>query len=63
MLTNIRTFLQFSQYGDVKQVEFVGNKLMAMNSIRSLFGVKSFSVIREYKSEGYLTQGTYTQVN
>lgn len=59
-LTNVRTFLQFSQYGDVKQVTYVGNKLQAMNTIRSAYGVKQFSVIREYKTEGFLPEGNYS---
>jgi|GEM_PF-6169733 len=62
-LTNERTFLQFSQYGDVKQIEYNGNKLMAMNAIRLVYGVKSFSILREYMADGYLPQGYYTTVN
>lgn len=60
MLTNIRTLVQFSQYGEVKKILFVGNKLMAMNTIRSGYGVKEFSMLHEHKVDNYLVQGTYS---
>lgn len=60
ILTNIRTVVQFSQYGDVKRVIFNGNKLLAMNIIRSAYGVKQFSILHEYKENGYLPQGYYS---
>lgn len=59
-LTNVRTFLQFSQYGKVKQITFNGNKLMAMNVIKNGFGVKQFSAITEYLVDNYLPIGRYT---
>ena len=62
-LTNVRTFLQFSQYGNIIQIEFYGNKLMALNSIKSSYGVKSFSVLNEYKTDGFLPQGYHTVIN
>lgn len=62
-LTNVRTLVQFSQYGEVKKIEFVGNKLLAMNSIRSAFGVKSFSMLHEYTVDTYLMQGSYCYAN
>lgn len=57
-LTNIRTHVQFSQYGKVVELEYVGNKLQAMNVIRLNYGVKSFSALHEYKTTGYLIKGT-----
>jgi len=62
-LTNVRTFLQFSQYGDVKQIDFNGNKLMAINTIRSMFGVKQFSTISERITDNFLPIGNYTILN
>ena len=62
-LTNVKTFLQFSQYGDVKQIEFNGNKLMATNTIRSMFGVKQFSTISERITDNFLPIGNYTILN
>lgn len=62
-LTHIRTRLQFSQYGTVKTIIFYGNKLLAMNTIKSVFGVKSFSILHEYKTDGFLPEGYYTQIN
>ncbi len=62
-LTNVRTFLQFSQYGDIKQIEFNGNKLMAANTIRSMFGVKQFSIISERITDNFLPIGNYTILN
>jgi hypothetical protein len=62
-LTNVRTFLQFSQYGDVKQIDFNGNKLMAMNTIRSMFGVKQFSILSERITDNFLPIGNYTILN
>lgn len=59
-LTNIRTNVQFTQYGKVVNITFIGNKLMAMNSIKSQYGVKSLSVLREFKVDGYLVEGTHT---
>lgn len=61
MLTNIRTKLQFSQYGKVVTITYNGNKLMAMNAIRFAFGAASFSTLHEYKTDTYLLQGTYTK--
>lgn len=58
-LTNVRTHVVFTQYQEVKTIQFVGNKIMAMNTIRSAFGVKEFTVLREYKTEGYLPEGSY----
>jgi hypothetical protein len=57
-LTKIRTKVQFTQYGDVKTFVYVGNKLQAMNAIKYGYGVKSFSILYEYKTDGYLTEGT-----
>jgi hypothetical protein len=62
-LTNIRTYLQFSQYGEVKAIIYNGNKLMAMNAIRYGYGVKSFTVLREYKADSYLPEGNHTLTN
>lgn len=62
-LTNVRTFLQFSQYGDVKQIEFNGNKMMAMNTIRSMFGVRQFSILSERITDNFLPIGNYTTLN
>jgi len=62
-LTNVRTLLQFSLYGEVKKVVYNGNKLMAMNAIRFGYGVKSFSVLQEYTESGYLPQGYHSFVN
>jgi len=59
-LTNVRTYLQFCQYGDVKQITYNGNKLQAMNVIKHSFGVKSFSAITEYQVTNYLPIGNYT---
>jgi hypothetical protein len=59
-LTNIRTYCQFSQYGEVKSIVFYGNRFMAMNSIRFGYGVKSFTVLKEYKTDGYLPEGQHT---
>lgn len=59
-LTNIRTKAQFSQYGNVVTVIYNGNKLMAMNALRLAYGVKSFSILNEYKTDGYLPQGYYS---
>jgi len=62
-LTNVRTFLQFSQYGYIKQIEFNGNKLMAINTIRSMFGVKQFSILSERITDNFLPIGNYTILN
>ena len=59
-LTNIRTYIQFSQYGNVMAIVYNGNKLMAMNAIKYGYGVKQLSVLREYKEYGYLIEGTHT---
>ena len=63
-LTNVRTLLQFSQYGEVKKVLYNGNKLMAMNAIRFAYGVRQFSCMNEYiDKNGYLPQGYHSLVN
>lgn len=63
-LTNARTLLQFSQYGEVKKVLYNGNKLMAMNAIKFKYGVKQFSFMNEYiDNNGYLPQGYHSFVN
>lgn len=59
-LTNVRTFLQFSQYEKVKQITFNGNKFMAMNVIKNGFGVNQFSAITEYLVTNFLPVGNYT---
>ena len=59
-LTNIRTELQFTQYREVKNITYNGNKLQAMNAIRFAYGVKSFSILREYKVENFLVEGTHS---
>ena len=59
-LTNIQTKAQFTKYGNVMTVIYNGNKLMAMNAIRLAYGVKSFSILHEYKIDGYLLQGNYS---
>ena len=58
-LTNVRTLLQFSQYREVIRIEYNGNKLMAMNAIRSGYGVKQFSVLNEYRVNNYLPEGSH----
>lgn len=62
-LTNIQTLLQFTQYGDVKRIVYNGNKLRAMNSIKLAYGVKSFSIINEYKVAYFLPEGSHTFVS
>lgn len=59
-LTNIQTKAQFTQYGKVVTVTYNGNKLMAMNAIRLAYGVKSFSILQEYKTYCYLPTGYYS---
>jgi hypothetical protein len=48
-ITNIRTKVQFTQYGEVKCFIVNANKLRAMNIIKSVFGVKSLSSIKWLK--------------
>jgi hypothetical protein len=62
-ITNIRTKLQFTQYGDVKTIVYNGNKLQAMNCIKNCYGIKSFSILHEFKTDTYLPTGYYTFVN
>ena len=62
MLTNVRTKVQFSQYGDVKTFIYNGNKLQAMNAFRLVYGVKSFSILHEYTVENYLPDGNCTEL-
>lgn len=59
-ITNVRTDLQFSKGQRVFLITFNGNKLMAMNSIRSQYGVKSFSILNEYMVKGFLPEGYHT---
>lgn len=60
-LTNVQTKAQFTQYGEVVIVVYNGNKLMAMNALRAAYGVKSFSILHEYKIDGYLPEGYYSR--
>ena len=62
-LTNVRTVLQFSQYGEVKKVLFNGNKLMAMNAIRRSHGVPFFSVLHEMLFDTYLPEGRWIYID
>lgn len=41
-------------------IVYNGNKLQAMNVIKHAYGVKTFSVLREYKTDSYLVEGAYT---
>jgi hypothetical protein len=56
-LTNIRTKVQFSQYGEVKTLLFVGNKLRALNAVKMAYGIKSVSALIEYKTDNFLIEG------
>jgi hypothetical protein len=62
-ITNIRTKVQFTQYGEVKCFIVNANKLRAMNIIKSVFGVKSLSLLHEFKADGFLPEGYYSQVS
>lgn len=62
MLTNIRTRVQFTQYGDVKTVIFNGNKLRALNEVKSAYGVRSVSILHEYVADGFLQEGIFTSI-
>lgn len=62
-LTNVRTFVQFSQYGEVQQYEVCSNKLQALNIIKFAYGVKSVSVLTEYTVDNYLVIGTVSKLN
>jgi len=59
-LTNVRTHLQFNQYGNVVEITYNGNKLQAMNAIRYARGVKQFTALTEYRVTNYLPEGQYT---
>ena len=60
-LTNVRTYIQFSKYGEVYNITYNGNKFMAMNAIKLAYGVKELSTLREYKVDNYLVLGDYTR--
>ena len=59
-LTNVRTYIQFTQYGDVKEVTVNSNKLRALNIVKNVFGIRSVSVLREYRVENFGVEGYYT---
>jgi hypothetical protein len=62
-LTNTRTYLQFSKGHQVFKIIFNGNKLMAMNCIKLVYGIKSLSTLTEFTDDCYLIEGTYTHVS
>ena len=57
-LTHTKTFVQFSQYGEVKQFWVWANKLQAMNIIKNAYGIKSLSVLEETQSKNAMIEGT-----
>lgn len=61
-LTNVRTYLQFSKGHKVFSIVFNGNKLMAMNRIKSAYGISSLSVLREFKADEFLIEGQYSEL-
>lgn len=63
MLTNVRTFVQFSQYGNVIKLEICANKLRALNIVKASYGIKSVSILNEYFTTGYLIEGTVLELN
>jgi len=61
MLTNISSYIQFSQYGEVKTFTCMGPKLFALNTFRSMVGrTAPVSAIIERKEAGYFNQGIWT---
>lgn len=62
-LTNVRTYVQFSQNEQVKAFIYNGNKLQAMNCFKYGMGIKSFSVLREYRTDSYSIESYYTPTN
>ena len=60
-LTNVRTYVQFSQNEQVKAFIYNGNKLQAMNCFKYGMGVKIFSVLNEYKTDSFLPETYYTE--
>lgn len=63
MLTNVRTRVQFSQYGEVKTFIYNGNKLQARNHFHGSMGINEFTMLIEYLADSWLPKEQFTKID